>query len=212
MGDPLFAKYGKKAAAGECLFSLGDPGAEMFVVRSGKVRIFVESADTEKTLAILGPGEFIGEMSLLTGQPRAASAVVEEDAELLVVGGKVLEEMIIHNTEIALRLIRKLASRLAATDSLVEVPLHRDHQERVIENLKRLARLHGWTPGDSIVLQADREAMAEQVGLDLEEVSDVISRLVRAGALTERDGGWHIEDPERIGEFLEFLKRKSQYS
>jgi CRP/FNR family cyclic AMP-dependent transcriptional regulator len=212
MDDPLFVKYGKKAHAGEVLFKEGDKGADMFVVRSGSVRVFIRSSGLEKTLAILGPGEFVGEMSLLTGQPRSATAVVQEDADLLVVSGKVLEEMIVHNTEIALRLIRKLARRLEATDSLVQVLLHKDPKQRVIENLKRLATLHGWTPGNKVVLQADCKAVAEQVGLEFEEVQDVISRLVRAGAMTEDKGSWTIDNPERLGEFLKFLKTKSQFS
>ncbi len=212
MGDPLFAKYGKKAAAKEVLFREGEAGAEMFVVRSGSVRVFVEANNVEKTLAVLGPGEFVGEMSLLTGQPRTATACVEEDAELLVVGGRVLEEMIVHNTEIALRLIRKLARRLESTDALVQVLLHRDPRERIIENLKRLAAIHGWAPGDDVTLQADYEGMAEQVGLELAEVRDVISRLVRASALVEEGGSWIIKDPERIGEFLQFLKVKEQFT
>ncbi len=212
MGDPLFAKYGKKADAGEILFREGEEGMEMFVVRSGTIRVFVETNEVEKTLAILGPGEFVGEMSLLTGQPRSATAIVEEDAQMVVVGGRVLEEMIVSNTEIALRLIRKLAKRLEATDSLVHVLLHREPEPRVIENLKRLASIHGWTEGNDVTIQADCEAMAEQVGLELSEVQDIISRLVNAGALVEESGSWVIKNPERIGEFLKFLQMKKQYT
>ena len=206
MSDPLFDKYGSQLEPGEVLFSEGDPGEEMFVVRSGSVRVFVESAGTEKTLAVLGPGEFIGEMSLLTGSPRSATAVVEEKASLLKVKGKVLEEMIVHNTEIALRLIRKLAMRLQTTDTLVRVLLFRDPKERVIENLKRLADLHGWSPGNAVTIQADLDAMAEQVGLEKAEVQDVISRLIRAGALKVADGSWTIDDLGRLDEVAKQLK------
>ena len=118
MRDPLFNKYGRSASAQEVLFNEGDKGSDMYVVRSGSVRVFIKSGGKEKTLAILGPGEFVGEMSLLTGQPRTATAIVLEDAELLVVGARVLEEMIVQNTEIALRLIRKLARRRIMTAPL----------------------------------------------------------------------------------------------
>jgi CRP-like cAMP-binding protein len=211
MNDSLFAKYGKKAKAGEMLFHHGDEGSEMFVVRSGSIRVFVVANNVEKTLAVLGAGEFVGEMSLLTGQPRTASAVVHEDADLLVVGGQILEDMIVHNTEVALRLVRKLARRLESTDALVQVLLHRDPKERVIENLKRLAKIHGWTPGNKVTLQADYQGVAEQVGLEVSEVHDVISRLIRANALAEEDGSWTIDDPGRLHEFLKFLKMKDQF-
>jgi CRP-like cAMP-binding protein len=211
MSDSLFAKYGKKAKAGEILFHQGDEGSEMFVVRSGAIRIYVVANGVEKTLAVLGAGEFVGEMSLLTGQPRTAAAVVHEEADLLVVGGQILEDMIVHNTEVALRLIRKLARRLESTDALVQVLLHRDPKERIIENLKRLSKIHGWTPGNDVTLHADYEGVAEQVGLEVSEVHDVISRLIRANALAEEGGSWTIGDPGRLHEFLKFLKMKDQF-
>jgi CRP-like cAMP-binding protein len=211
MGDPLFAKYGTKAAAGEVLFSAGETGAEMYVVRSGAVRVFVTSRGVEKTLAVLGAGEFVGEMSILTDQPRTATAVVVEDAELLVVGVRVLEEMIVHNTEIALRLIRKLARRLESADSLIQVLLHRDAKERVIENLKRLAALHGAEKGAEVRIAADYPAMAEQVGLDADEVQDIMGRLIGAGFITHEGDSWIISKVDDIDDFLGFLKMKEQY-
>lgn len=211
MVDSLSKKYGKTVESGELLFRAGDTGEDMFVIRSGSVRVFIEAAGQEKTLAILGPGEFVGEMSLLTGKPRTANAEVHESGELLTITGRVLEEMIVHNTEIALRLIKRLAKRLEATDSLIAVLIHRDAKARVIENLKRLADLHGWTAGESVTIAADIPAMAEQVGLDMDEVYDVISRLIKAGALVEEDNNWIIQDPGRLGEFLSFLKKKEQF-
>jgi CRP/FNR family cyclic AMP-dependent transcriptional regulator len=211
MGDTLSAKYGKKVKVGELLFRAGDQGDEMFVIRSGAIRVYLEAAGQEKTLAILGAGDFVGEMSLLNGKPRSANAVVHEDGELLVIKGRVLEEMIVHNTEIALRLIKRLSTRLDTVDSLLKVLIHRDVKERVIENLKRLAVLHGWHPGNEITIDGDLDAMAEQVGLRVEEVHDVISRLIKAGALIENQGSWTIKDPGRLDEFLEFLKKKEQF-
>jgi CRP-like cAMP-binding protein len=211
MGDPLFAKYGRSAKAGEILFEAGDAGTEMFVVRSGAVKIVVNSRGVEKTLAVLGPGEFVGEMSILTDQTRSATAVVQEDADLLVVGTRVLEEMIVHNTEIALRLIRKLARRLEAADALIRVLLYRDANERVIENLKRLAKMHNTGEGNPVRFRADYVEMAEQVGLDESEVSGIMLKLVGAGFIRLDGGDFVITKTDDIDEFLAFLKLKSQY-
>ena len=211
MGDPLFAKYGRTAKAGEILFRAGDTGSEMFVVRSGAVRIVVESRGKEKTLAVLGPGEFIGEMSILTDQPRSATAIVEKEADLLVVGVRVLEEMIVHNTEIALRLIRKLARRLEAADALIRVLLYRDPNERVIENLKRLASLHGGGGDQPLKFKADYALLAEQVGLEESEVSEIMLKLVGAGFVQLEGSDFVITKTDDIDEFLRFLKMKAQY-
>jgi CRP-like cAMP-binding protein len=213
MSDSLFKKYGKKLQRGEVLFRAGEAGEQMFVIRSGSVRIsLAAAAGVEKTLAILGPGEFVGEMSILTNQPRSATATVEKDAELLVVGVKVLEEMIVHNTEIALRLIRKLAARLESADALIRVLLHRDGRERIIENLKRLARIHHPEPEGGVRFQADIPAMAEQVGLPVIEVEEIISRLVAAGFIQIDGGDWLITNVADIDDFLHFLRLKEQYS
>ena len=211
MGDVLTNKYGRHVEVGEHLFRAGETGGEMFVIRSGAVRVYIEAAGKEKTLAILGPGEFVGEMSLLNGKPRTANAEVCEAGELLVIKARVLEEMIVHNTEIALRLIKRLARRLETADTLIAVLIHRDPKARVIENLKRLADLHGTTDNEGVTIAADLPAMAEQVGLEMEEVYDVISRLVKAGALIEEDDNWIIKNPAKLGEFLTFLKKKEQF-
>lgn len=211
MGDPLFAKYGRTAKAGEVLFSAGENGTEMFVIRSGAVRIIVESRGVEKTLAVLGAGEFVGEMSILTDQPRSANAVVDEDAELLVVGVRVLEEMIVHNTEIALRLIRKLARRLESADSLIRVLLYRGAAERIIENLKRLAKIHKPEDGEPLRFRADYDAMAEQVGLKEEEVEEIMLKLTGAGFIQLEGNDWVVSKIEDIDDFLSFLKMKEQY-
>ena len=175
------------------------------------MRIIVESRGVEKTLAVLGAGEFVGEMSILTDQPRSANAVVDEDAELLVVGVRVLEEMIVHNTEIALRLIRKLARRLESADSLIRVLLYRGTAERIIENLKRLAKIHKPEDGEPLRFRADYDAMAEQVGLKEKEVEEIMLKLTGAGFIQLEGNDWVISKIEDIDDFLSFLKMKEQY-
>lgn len=71
----------RKLPSGTSVFRQGDPGDEFYVVWKGRVAIVDEAAD--ERLAVLGPGQFFGEMALVSGKPRNASAVVEEDAELL---------------------------------------------------------------------------------------------------------------------------------
>jgi len=76
------------------LFREGEPGKEMFVLQSGKIAISKKVRDVEKVLAVLGPGEFFGEMAIISNKPRNASAIVEEDAKLLVIDPRTFEGMI----------------------------------------------------------------------------------------------------------------------
>ena len=77
----------------------------------------------EVHLATLPPGEFFGEMAIINKQPRSATATVIEEAQLLVLDARTFEAMIRGNAEIAIRMIKKLAARLAQANSQVEMLL-----------------------------------------------------------------------------------------
>ena len=120
MSEPLFSRFGRDFHAGEVLFREGERGEEMYVIQSGVVQILktvgsapAASGGTEqRPLAVLGRGEFVGEMALLNDKPRTATAVVLEDAKCLVIDRATLEQMITSSAEIALRHVKKHARRL----------------------------------------------------------------------------------------------------
>jgi CRP-like cAMP-binding protein len=80
--------------AGQLIIREGDPGRSFYVIVEGKVRVHKTGADgKEITLAHLGEGAFFGEMALLSGAPRTANVVAEEDTEILEVTDVVLREL-----------------------------------------------------------------------------------------------------------------------
>src|SRR4249920_4141305 len=176
--DQLFARFGKTCEAGEVLFREGEQGAHMLVLQSGTVRITKNGRTGEKTLAVLGPGEFFGEMSILNAKPRNATAVVETRAKVLVIDARTFEHMVIGNAEIAVRLIKKLARRLDSANELIDVLMHRDPKARVILGLSRQADMIGRPREDgAVVVPITKADLAEEVGLDVSEVDEVIARL-----------------------------------
>ena len=104
----LIERFGRTATAGTVLFREGDSGTEMFVIQSGKIRLSRNIRGAEKVLAELPAGEFFGEMSIINDKPRAATAVVVEDAQLLVLDPRTVEAMIKANTEIAVRMVLRV--------------------------------------------------------------------------------------------------------
>ncbi len=70
---------------GQVIVRQGDRGDEMYVVRSGKVRIYRDSDGDQTTLAVLEPGAYFGEMALFDSQPRMATAAAHGDTEVRVV-------------------------------------------------------------------------------------------------------------------------------
>src|SRR5450432_1135071 len=101
--DP-FSQLLKHFPKGHVLFSEGDDGEDMFIIRAGKVAIKKKVPHGEVTLAILEKGDFFGEMAILERMPRSASAEMVEDGELIVISGEMFGDMIKANPEIAVRM------------------------------------------------------------------------------------------------------------
>ncbi len=96
--------------AGQYLFREGDAGAEMYIVESGSIAI-LRTARGSEPLAVLEPGDFLGEMAVLEDQPRFASALAQTNCRLLRIERAAFAELLRQNVEIAVRIMRKLALR-----------------------------------------------------------------------------------------------------
>jgi CRP-like cAMP-binding protein len=207
--DPQ-ARFTRSAKAGEVIFREGDPGSTMFVIRAGKVRIVKHVRGGEKTLAVLGPGEFFGEMAILNGKPRSATAVALEPVTLVELDAGRFETMITSQVEIAVRFIRKLANRLEEADALISILTKRDPKTRVILGLTREAELRGFpgSDGESVVVQRDLEELAEELGVKRAELDEVVGRLIRAGQVKPVEEGLEIVSLAKLQEFLSFLEER----
>jgi len=114
--EQLFWKFGKDFPKGTLLFHEGDPGREMFIIQKGKVQVRKRVGSEEKILAELGDGEFFGEMALLEGMNRSATVEVIENSKILVINPVTFENLLKGNLEIAVKMLKKMASRLRDLD------------------------------------------------------------------------------------------------
>jgi CRP/FNR family transcriptional regulator, cyclic AMP receptor protein len=188
------------------LFREGEQGDEMYVIQSGLVRIAKRVGGGYRSLATLGRGEFIGEMAILNGRPRTATALVLEDARCLVIGAATLEQMLSANTEIALRLVKKLARRLDAADEMIQMLLNPDPQARVLLALRRHAESFGDETPQGVRLHGSAADVAREGGVDGAQVRDVLLRLSRMRIASEDEtGAIVVTDLPRLMEFMEFL-------
>jgi CRP-like cAMP-binding protein len=108
-------------AAGQYIFRAGDLGAEMFVVRKGRVEILGGSVspeqDDERLVAVLEKGDFFGEMAILEGLPRSASVRALTEVELVRIDGTTFTQLLRAQPEIAVRIMRKLSRRLRESEA-----------------------------------------------------------------------------------------------
>ncbi len=128
--EQLFWKFGKNFPKGTVLFREGELGWDMFIIQKGKVQVRKKVGTTEKVLAELSDGEFFGEMALLMGMDRSATVEVIEDSKILVVSPDTFESLLKGNIEIALKMLKKMASRLRALDERLETAILEAQKER----------------------------------------------------------------------------------
>ena len=223
MNDGL-ERFARDFKAGTVLFEEGQPGDFMYVVQAGEVEIRRQVGETERVLAVLTPGDFLGEMAILNSRPRSASAVVRTDSRLLVIEGKTFEAMLRARPEIALRIIKALALRLENANQQVELLLLPTPNHRVVQCLRQMAEeqiaLAGAVvnAGTAILVPKRVEDIAVRVGLPVHEVIDVVDRLraSRLVLLAEDAGidgdGFIVPEVGRLLEFLEFLNLKDRFA
>ncbi len=105
-------------SVGEVPVRQGDQGDSFYIIKSGRVDVVVEKSPGEKAVvATIGPGNFFGEMSLLTGAVRTASIHVKSDAEFIVIDKDSFGSTLINNPSIAESLSHILSERQAGLDA-----------------------------------------------------------------------------------------------
>lgn len=116
-----FMKSYKK---GQTLFVEGMPGEVLYVVVRGKVEIIKKTPKGEMVIASLGPGEFLGEMSLFDEEPRSATARIGDETELVVITKKCFNDMMHSDPHITskllLRFLKSVNERLRRTNKRFE--------------------------------------------------------------------------------------------
>ncbi|HEX3775875.1 MAG TPA: DUF1003 domain-containing protein [Polyangiaceae bacterium] len=133
------------APVGQHMFSYGDPGDSLYIVRSGAVEIYSRNDTGEKiVLETARTGDFFGEISLLDGGPRTASAVVIEDLDAVVVDREDLEEFLRLCPAAALSLLTASGRRLRETGKLLRHSVSRDINEETEDHRTKVMKVADW--------------------------------------------------------------------
>jgi CRP/FNR family transcriptional regulator, cyclic AMP receptor protein len=202
----------RKQPSGTVLFREGDRGQTMYVIRSGKVNISKRIGDSEITLAVLGPGEFFGEMALLEGLPRSAGATVVEEALLIELGQDAFATLVRKNSEIALRLMRRLSSRLREADRQIHALMSRSGASRALSMVRNLGAPPDEKGRRMLPDDLTPEAVTRRVGLGGEEARRVERVLERSGLLVRLENGrWALGPEQLVQDFLLYIEMQEQY-
>jgi CRP/FNR family cyclic AMP-dependent transcriptional regulator len=193
---PLFTAFSPEVAAelacriterrldtGQLLFSQGEMGEELMIVRRGSIKIFLPGTDNqdEAVIAILHDGEFFGELSLLDGQTRSASAVALCDTLLLSLQRDAFYLALQTDFQAVAHVISVLCQRLRATDVRLAESAFRDVRERLAAFLWNMAERDSEPTQEGVRLKtrfSDAD-IAQRVGAATERVQSELRRLER---------------------------------
>jgi len=209
--DVLFQRLGKVFPPGTTLFRDGERGKEMFVIQSGKVEISKEIRGEKQVLATLDEGEFFGEMAILNNKPRSATAITVDECKMLVIDPKTFEAMIKGNTEIAVRMIKKLSQRLEEADHQIESLMLKDSNSRIVHTLTRLAESMGKETPEGIRIGVNMQNLAGKCGLEVPQVMEVVDKIAGANLMKYDDEGMTIVNVDKLRKYLEYLTMKEQF-
>ncbi len=178
---------------GEVIFHVGDPGDALFVIVSGEVKISLPSeTGDEAILATLHEGDVFGELALLDGAPRSASAVALTATETVVLPRDRFRELIATEARVRDALLASIAAELRRLTTHVEELHFLDTTGRLAARLVRLAREGGtMIPEGGIRLRTNltQGDLAAMVGCTRQSVNKLLGRFTDDGLIRlDRDG------------------------
>ncbi len=176
----------QRLSAGDVVFRKDDPGDGLYGVLEGRVVVTVESAEgKELILNMFGPGEFFGEIALLDGKGRTATAVARDASRLVFLSRAAFLPFLSQHHETAVRIIAFLCERLRRTTALVEDSAFLSVATRLA---KQLAALAAARPADATV-RLSQEELAQTLGVTREIVSRQLA-IWREAGVVEIGRGW----------------------
>ena len=173
---------------GETIFQHGDPGECMYLIRSGKVRIYLPSVDgREITVRVYGVGEVFGELSLLDGGPRTASAEAVEATQTHLLYREDFLTLLRDHFGLVQHVLSLLVERLRYTTNYTQQIAFMSVPSRIAAVLLQLASEH-----DAGAIKITQQDLANYVGTTREWVNRALKEFVNRGWVTLHRGGLTI--------------------
>jgi CRP/FNR family transcriptional regulator, cyclic AMP receptor protein len=186
---------------GDVLFREGDRGDRLYVIGEGKIKLGLTSNDgRENLLAILGPGEMFGELSLFDPGPRTATATAVAETQLIALGHEDLTSFLSGRPAVAATMLAALARRLRRTNETLSDLVFTDVPGRVAKALLDLSMRFGRSSEDGILVAHDltQEELAQLVGASRETVNKALADFATRGWIKLEARAVVLIDMERI--------------
>jgi CRP/FNR family cyclic AMP-dependent transcriptional regulator len=181
------------------IFDKGDPGDCLYGVLSGRVRIYSTSAEGDEILLnVMEPGELFGEVALLDGSTRTASAAAMEPSELLKIHRDHFLPYLMANPDLILRMLSLLCQRLRWTSSMIEDAAFLAFPARLAKRLLILAEHYRGPEDRDITVPLSQHDLGNMVGAGREAINKQLSLWRSAGIVDTGRGAIVIRNCEAL--------------
>ncbi|MDQ2846931.1 MAG: Crp/Fnr family transcriptional regulator [Actinomycetota bacterium] len=183
------------------IFTEGELGDRLYIILTGKVKLGRHAPDgRENLLAVMGPSDMFGELSVFDPGPRTSTATAVTEVRLATMDRANMREWIAKRPEIAEQLLRVLARRLRRTNNNLADLIFTDVPGRVAKQLLQLARQFGQQENGQLRVTHDltQEELAQLVGASRETVNKALADFGHRGWLRLEGKSVVILDPERL--------------
>jgi CRP-like cAMP-binding protein len=171
----------------QVIYLPGDPGAAVFFVNGGRVKVSKVTRDgKELTLAYRGPGEIFGETCLIDGGPREEMAEAMENALVTEIQRDEFEGLLQSQASLGFRLAKVLAARRREIENKIENLVFKDVNSKLAELLLRLGTEYGVDDarGTLVALKITHQEMANLIGSTRETVSLTLAQFKKKGLIS----------------------------
>ena len=188
---------------GEAIFYQSDPGQALYLIESGQVRIYVQNETGQETsINVCSAGDIFGEMAVIDGLPRSASAVAMENTIVYFLSRDRFREHLRRSPQLALNFMRALSVRVRYSTQQLGSLAVQDVPQCLARKLLELAQQHGQveTAGVRISLSLNQSDLASLIGATRESINKALGTFRRNGYILVEQSRITIVDPDALRE------------
>jgi CRP/FNR family transcriptional regulator, anaerobic regulatory protein len=152
---------------GEIIYLEGENAEKLFIISTGKVKVVkLSEGGKEQVIRVLGPGDFLGELSLFTHTPLNSNAEAIETTTVCIVDGKEINRLIEKRPSIALKILKEMSIRLEKAENQIQALTIRDVEQRLADTLVRMV-----DDNNFVNLTISKKDLASHIGMSQETLS-----------------------------------------
>jgi CRP/FNR family cyclic AMP-dependent transcriptional regulator len=186
---------------GDAIFYEGDPGQMLYIVESGNIRIYLQCEDGQETsVTVCTSGDIFGELAVIDGLPRSASAIAMEDSVVLGLNREQFREYTRRYPQVAFNFLKALSVRVRSSTQQIDRLSTLRVSSRLARKLLELAQAHGVVESDGvrIPISLTQTDLASMIGTTRESINKALASFKKQGLIRVQSGWITVVDPEAL--------------